>query len=80
MGSSITSPHIPYWEQHSKVSFASVEASATAVGEGGIRTPGAPLKTLNGLANRRFQPLSHLSLYCLGKASNKKLLAERLPG
>ena len=30
-------------------------------GEGGIRTPGAGMNPLNGLANRRFKPLSHLS-------------------
>ncbi len=30
-------------------------------GEGGIRTPGTGLTPFNGLANRRFKPLSHLS-------------------
>ncbi len=30
-------------------------------GERGIRTPGRVLKPYNGLANRRFRPLSHLS-------------------
>ena len=30
-------------------------------GEGGIRTRGTGLTPYNGLANRRFQPLSHLS-------------------
>jgi len=30
-------------------------------GEGGIRTRGAGVNPLNGLANRRFRPLSHLS-------------------
>ena len=30
-------------------------------GEGGIRTRGTSLTPYNGLANRRFQPLSHLS-------------------
>ncbi len=30
-------------------------------GEGGIRTHGTGMTPYNGLANRRFQPLSHLS-------------------
>ncbi len=30
-------------------------------GEGGIRTPGTGISPYNGLANRRFKPLSHLS-------------------
>ena len=30
-------------------------------GEGGIRTPGTSLNQYHGLANRCFQPLSHLS-------------------
>ncbi len=30
-------------------------------GEGGIRTRGTRMNPYNGLANRRFQPLSHLS-------------------
>jgi hypothetical protein len=30
-------------------------------GERGIRTPGTPFQAYNGLAIRRFQPLSHLS-------------------
>src|SRR5579883_2089021 len=31
-------------------------------GEGGIRTPGTGLSQYDGLANRCFRPLSHLSL------------------
>ncbi len=30
-------------------------------GEGGIRTPDRAVKPYNGLANRRLQPLGHLS-------------------
>ena len=30
-------------------------------GEGGIRTPGRSFGPYNGLANRRLQPLGHLS-------------------
>jgi hypothetical protein len=30
-------------------------------GEGGIRTPGTGFGPYNGLANRRLQPLGHLS-------------------
>src|SRR5688572_8745038 len=30
-------------------------------GEGGIRTPGTDFSPYNGLANRRLQPLGHLS-------------------
>src|ERR1700677_3084701 len=35
-------------------------------GEGGIRTRGGILRSLTGLANRRYRPLSHLSKlpYC----------------
>ena len=32
-------------------------------GEGGIRTPDKVLRPYNGLANRRLQPLGHLSNY-----------------
>src|SRR5262249_22158944 len=32
-------------------------------GEGGIRTPGTSFSSYNGLANRRLQPLGHLSVY-----------------
>jgi hypothetical protein len=32
-------------------------------GEGGIRTPGTGFGPYNGLANRRLQPLGHLSVY-----------------
>ena len=31
-------------------------------GEGGIRTPGRGFSPYNGLANRRLQPLGHLSV------------------
>ena len=30
-------------------------------GEGGIRTPGTSFSSYNGLANRRLQPLGHLT-------------------
>src|SRR6266704_4809825 len=33
-------------------------------GEGGIRTPGRGFSPYNGLANRRLQPLGHLSGAC----------------
>ena len=33
-------------------------------GEGGIRTPGRGFGPYNGLANRRLQPLGHLSDVC----------------
>src|SRR5882762_778737 len=33
-------------------------------GEGGIRTPGRGFSPYNGLANRRIQPLCHLSAAC----------------
>src|ERR1700758_581375 len=33
-------------------------------GEGGIRTPGRSFSPYNGLANRRLQPLGHLSAVC----------------
>jgi hypothetical protein len=35
-------------------------------GEGGIRTPGRSFGPYNGLANRRIQPLCHLSAVDLG--------------
>jgi hypothetical protein len=34
---------------------------ANTGGEEGIRTPGTGLSPYNGLANRRFRPLSHLT-------------------
>ena len=40
-------------------------ASVLVSGEGGIRTLGSLLTANNGLANRRLQPLSHLSK-CFG--------------
>jgi hypothetical protein len=36
-------------------------------GEGGIRTPGRSFGPYNGLANRRIQPLCHLSGVCFGE-------------
>jgi len=39
----------------------SVAPTCSENGEGGIRTPGTGLNPFNGLANRRFKPLSHLS-------------------
>ena len=42
--------------------FASVEPSNVPGGEGGIRTPGTGLSQYDGLANRCFRPLSHLSV------------------
>jgi hypothetical protein len=35
-------------------------------GEGGIRTPGTDLSPFDGLANRCFRPLSHLSAKWFG--------------
>jgi hypothetical protein len=35
--------------------------SKTSGGERGIRTPGRGVSPYNGLANRRLQPLGHLS-------------------
>ncbi len=34
----------------------------TKNGEGGIRTPGTSVNQYDGLANRCFKPLSHLSI------------------
>jgi hypothetical protein len=36
----------------------------TSGGEGGIRTPDTGVSPYNGLANRRLQPLGHLSGVC----------------
>ena len=36
----------------------------TSGGEGGIRTLGTGVSPYNGLANRRLQPLGHLSGVC----------------
>ena len=38
-----------------------LQITPEGTGEGGIRTRGTSLTPYNGLANRRFQPLSHLS-------------------
>ena len=39
-------------------------------GEGGIRTLGTGVSPYNGLANRRLQPLGHLSSVCLPAGSS----------
>jgi hypothetical protein len=39
-------------------------------GEGGIRTPGTGFGPYNGLANRRLQPLGHLSVFKPPKHNN----------
>src|ERR1041385_1894279 len=41
--------------------FAPRSGAHAAHGEGGIRTPDKALRPYNGLANRRLQPLGHLS-------------------
>jgi hypothetical protein len=41
---------------------ALLEGIADAGGEGGIRTPDRGVSPYNGLANRRLQPLGHLSV------------------
>jgi hypothetical protein len=41
--------------------FGASEAVLITGGEGGIRTPGTGLSQYDGLANRCFRPLSHLS-------------------
>jgi hypothetical protein len=42
-------------------STALLEGLADSGGEGGIRTPDRGVSPYNGLANRRLQPLGHLS-------------------
>ena len=42
------------------------QCEAIAGGEGGIRTPGTGLGPYDGLANRCFRPLSHLSARLVG--------------
>ena len=37
-------------------------ADSSAGGDGGIRTLDRPLQAYNGLANRRLQPLGHVSV------------------
>jgi len=49
------SPHV------SIESHACVRWNESTGGEGGIRTPGSALRHYDGLANRCFRPLSHLS-------------------
>jgi hypothetical protein len=39
-----------------------MQENKEAGGEGGIRTPGTGVSPYNGLANRRLQPLGHLSV------------------
>jgi len=46
------------------------------IGEGGIRTPGTGLTPYDGLANRCFQPLSHLSTRC-GRPLGDRQVASR---
>ena len=41
--------------------MACVSGKYSSGGEGGIRTPGRSFGPYNGLANRRLQPLGHLS-------------------
>src|SRR5439155_26373045 len=41
-----------------------VNAVGVRYGEGGIRTPDRGISPYNGLANRRLQPLGHLSSAC----------------
>jgi hypothetical protein len=43
-------------------------------GEGGIRTPGRSFSPYNGLANRRLQPLGHLSGVYFEQLSTKNLI------
>jgi hypothetical protein len=43
-------------------------------GEGGIRTPGRGFSPYNGLANRRIQPLCHLSAVCFQQLSTTALV------
>src|SRR5689334_21798739 len=42
-------------------------------GEGGIRTPGTGFSQYNGLANRRLQPLGHLSGVAMATFYHRKL-------
>ena len=46
------------WEVCKSLRWMGLEYSG---GEGGIRTPGTGFSQYNGLANRRLQPLGHLS-------------------
>lgn len=50
-------------------------------GKGGIRTLGTDLTPYNGLANRRFRPLSHLSILAWSRQARKNcgLRAPRVP-
>ena len=43
-------------------------------GEGGIRTPGTSFSRYNGLANRRIQPLCHLSVVWFQHLSTSALV------
>ncbi len=58
----LTHGTVPQWHGPcaEKFSNAELEKDTENGGEGGIRTPGAV--TLNGFQDRRFQPLSHLSI------------------
>jgi hypothetical protein len=42
-------------------------------GERGIRTPGTGVNPYNGLANRRLQPLGHLSLPAGKRAARSRV-------
>ena len=48
-----------------------LQKPASEGGEGGIRTLGTSLSSYNGLANRPFRPLRHLSVYRTAKISVK---------
>ena len=49
-------------------------------GEGGIRTPGRSFSPYNGLANRRIQPLCHLSAGGSAEANRPNGLSISLNG
>src|SRR6185312_14714032 len=52
----------------------------SAGGEGGIRTPDRGVSPYNGLANRRLQPLGHLSVQIKnGKELSQLTLSSELP-
>ncbi len=56
-----------------------IDPQVTYGGEAGIRTLGTGLSPYNGLANRRFRPLSHLTAD--GKYTARKYLLNRVfPG
>ncbi len=59
-GSAVTSRQSIFFDYCSEP--VSIKASAGEGGEGGIRTLGTSLSSYNGLANRPFRPLRHLSV------------------